>query len=82
MTFLRHRCTSRRHIPLWVLLLGMRQPRVVHVTREHDQDVGTEDMGRRDRHRWTRSLRAPMVFRSLGRLFARTQSVSRVGSSA
>ena len=65
MTFLRYRWTSRRHTPLWVLLLGMRQPRVM---QEVSEEAG---VGHVARHRWTRSLRAPMVFRSFDRLVTR-----------
>jgi len=81
MAFLRHRWTSRRHAPLWVLLLGMRKARVAS---DHDQvaGVGIEDAAHRDRHRWKRSLRAPVVFRLLSRLLTRNVSASHAGSAA
>ena len=73
MTFLRHRWTSRRHMPLWVLLLGMRQPRVM-------QEVSEEAaVGHIARHRWTRSLRAPMVLRVCRRLGIRRDATDRAG---
>lgn len=84
MLFRRHCWTSRRHAPLWVLLLGMRQPRVVHVVSEHEHvaGIGIEDVAHHNHLRWKRSLRAPMVFRSMRQLLTRNVSASRVGSAA
>ncbi len=67
MKFTLHRQPSRRHTPLWVLLLGMRQSRVM-ADASDDADVVV------CHHRWKRSLRAPMVFRDLRRLMARRGS--------
>ncbi len=75
MTFLRHRWTSRRHPPLWVLLLGMRQP-CAEPCASDDGGVGAS------RHRWKRSLRAPMVLRVCWRLGGRRDAPDRAGQLA
>ena len=59
---------SRRLTPLWVLLLGMHLPRTPRAGTVCDD---AEALGHRDRRRWKRSLRAPMVFRALKGLFGR-----------
>ena len=72
MTFYRNRWTSRRYTPLWVLLLGMRQPCAVPGVSD-DGGVGTR------RHRWKRSLRAPMVLRVCRRLGMCRDATDRAG---
>jgi len=84
MIFLRHRWTSRRRTPLWVMLLGMRQPRVAPATSTHDgvAGIGVEDVVHRDHRRWKRSLRAPLVLRLCLRLGMRRDATDRTGSPA
>ncbi len=81
MTLVRDRWTSCRHTPLWVLLLGMRHQREARVASEQDQVAGIEIEGvaHRNRHRWKRSLRAPMVLRVLNRVGIRLGGTDRTG---
>ena len=84
MTFTRHRWTSRRRAPLWVFLLGARQPRVAAATNMHDGLAGIriEDVAHPARHRWKRSLRAPVVLRLCLRLGIRRDTTDRAGQPA
>lgn len=65
MTFSHSLRTSCRRTPVWVMLLGTRQPRVAPTTSTHDKGagIGIEDGTHRDLYRWKRSLRAPLVLR-------------------
>jgi len=73
---LRHnRRSIRRHTPLWVLLLGMWQPCAEQCASD-DGGVGAR------RHRWKRSLRAPMVLRVCWRLGGRRDATDRAGQLA
>ncbi len=71
-----YRRASRRRTPLWVLLLGMRHP---CVAQEVNEDAS---VGHIPRHRWTRSLRAPMVLRVCWRLGKRRDAPDRAGRLA
>ena len=78
MTF-RH---SRRRTPTWVILLGMRQPRVATTTSTYDEGIGIEDVVHHNHHRWKRSLRAPLVLRLCQRLGMRRDATDRAGQPA
>lgn len=67
---------STNRMTAWLLATQERMP----LTVPHPAGVAHDPL---DRNRcWKRSLRAPMVFRSLTRLLTRNVSVSRAGSAA
>jgi len=69
---LNHHRSSRRRMPLWVMLLGMGQPCAIPGMSD------AADAGPR-RDRWKRSLRAPMVLRVCWRLGKRRDATDRAG---
>ena len=64
---------STDRVTAWLLATQERMPLMVPHPAGAAQD---------SRHRWKRSLRAPMLFRSLTLLLTRNVSVSRAGSPA
>ena len=64
---------STNRMTAWLLATQVRMPLTVPHPAGAPQDP---------RHRWKRSLRAPMVFRSMRQLLTRNTSASRAGSPA
>jgi hypothetical protein len=71
-----HLKPSTDRVTAWTLLTQARMP----LTVPHPAGVAHDSLDRN--RRWKRSLRAPMLFRSLSCLLTRNVSVSRAGAPA